>query len=198
MIKKYEKFLENKIQVGSMTNKGKVLFIDTPYKTSGNAFDTDSKEWKHNPEEEGKDANILVKTDQGWFNLSDIQAVEEKPTETIKSEAPVTSVKSEIEFPELMKMDIRVCKVEDCQKIPKKDKLLLLKVNTGFDERQIVTNLGGTYTPEQLNGKNFAFILNLKPAKIGGIESNGMIIAASSEGKPYLIEISAPIGSVVL
>ena len=109
-----------------------------------------------------------------------------------------SNLKPEIEFVDLMKSDIRVCKVEKAEKVKGKDRLLLLTVDTGFDKRPIVTNLGGSYKPEELEGKLFPFILNLKPSKIAGIESKGMIFAADKDGKIFLIESVAPVGSRII
>ena len=176
------------IKEGDMTNMGKVLWMDAPY-----------------TDKDGKPADILVKTDKPskaqsftWARLSELQKIEEPKKEEPKMETTVKDTKPEIEFGDLMKVDIRVCKVKTADKVKGKDRLLLLTIDTGQDERVVVTNLGGTYKPEDLAGKCFSFVLNLKPARIAGIESFGMIMAAGDGAKPYLIEVNAPVGSKLL
>lgn len=192
IIKNYELFKESnsKIEVGSNTNKGKVLWMDNPYNNS-----------------DGAPADISVKTDTpsksqsfSWHKLSELELVEEPKMMEQKPDEPVeiSNLKDEIEFSDLMKIDIRVCKVIKAEKVAGKDRLLLLQIDTGLDERQVVTNIGNVYKPEDLQGNNFAFVLNLKPAKIAKIDSYAMIMAAEKDGVPHLIEIELPIGSKIL
>ena len=208
MLKNYQMFRESQeIKIGDETNMGKVIWMDNPFKTSGRYYDQVAKEWKSNPENAGKEGDISIKTDKPsngqdftWTKLSKLTKIDNpKEIRSEKITTTMSDLKPEIEFADLMKSDIRVCKVEKAEKIKGKDRLLVLTVSTGFDERQIVTNLGGSYTPEDLQGKLYPFILNLKPSRIGGVESKGMIFAADNrEGKPYLIEVSAPVGSRIL
>jgi len=188
MIKRYTLFKEelnpsDKLTPGMMTNKGKVTSVD--------------KDWN---DKEGNPADILVKTDQGWFRKSEIELINDKPVDTIVDiKSNERDIKSEIDFPYTQKLDIRVCHVISAERVKGKDKLLLLDISTGVDQRTVVTNLGGTFEPEELVNNNYAFILNLKPAKIGGIVSNGMIIASEKGGQQYLIPMDdCPIGSIIL
>ena len=180
------------IQIDDNTNLGKVIWMDNPYK-----------------DKDGGDADLLVKTDKPsksqpftWARVSELTKIEPKEKKEEIMEEPVKEesipTKPDIEYGEMMKLDIRVGKVESVDKVKGKDRLLILQVNTGSDTRQIVTNLGGVYKPEELQGKCFPFILNLKPARIGGVESNGMIFAADKDGKTLLVEVNVPIGSRIL
>ena len=77
-----------------------------------------------------------------------------------------------------MKLDIRVGKVLECQKVPKADKLLQFRIDDGLGGRTIVSGIAKHYAPEDLVGKNVCFVANLEPRKLKGIESQGMILSA--------------------
>ena len=87
--------------------------------------------------------------------------------------------KPEIEFDEFEKMDLRVAKVLSCEEVPKANKLLKFNLKVGKEERVIVSGIKKWYKPEDLVGKNVLIIANLKPRKIMGIESRGMILSAA-------------------
>lgn len=90
----------------------------------------------------------------------------------------------EVTIDEFARMDLRVAKVLAAEKVKKADKLLLLTVDLGTEQRQIVSGIALHYSPEELVGRNVIMIINLRPAKIRGIESRGMVLAASSpDGK---------------
>ncbi len=89
--------------------------------------------------------------------------------------------KPEIEFDEFEKMDLRVAKVLSCEEVPKANKLLKFNLQVGNEERVIVSGIKKWYKPEQLVGKNVLIIANLKPRKIMGIESKGMILSAAKD-----------------
>lgn len=93
----------------------------------------------------------------------------------------------EVTIDEFAKMDLRVAKVIAAEKVAKADKLLKLTVDLGDEQRIIVSGIAQHYTPEELVGKNVVMITNLKPAKIRGIESRGMVLAASCDGKLTLV-----------
>ena len=92
--------------------------------------------------------------------------------------------KAEITFDEFSKMDIRIVRVLEAERVPKTDKLLKLKVDTGFDTRTLVSGIAQFYEPADLIGKQVTMLVNLAPRQIKGIESRGMILMASdSDGK---------------
>ncbi len=88
--------------------------------------------------------------------------------------------KANIAFDDFTKLDIRVGKVLECQKVPKADKLLQFKIDDGLGGRTIVSGIATHYRPEELVGKNVCFIANLEPRKLKGIESQGMILSAEN------------------
>jgi len=86
-----------------------------------------------------------------------------------------------ISFQDFQKMELKVAKIIEAEKVEKANKLLKLKVEIGNETRQIVAGIAQNYTPEQLVGKQIVVVANLEPAKIRGIESNGMLLAAVDE-----------------
>jgi methionyl-tRNA synthetase len=81
-----------------------------------------------------------------------------------------------------MKVELRVAKVLAAERVPKSKKLLKLSIDVGTEQRTIVAGIAEAYEPEALVGRTVVIVFNLKPAKLMGIESNGMVLAASPEG----------------
>ena len=89
--------------------------------------------------------------------------------------------------------ELRVAKVLAAERVPKSNKLLKLQVDAGSEHRTVVAGIAEAYEPEALVGRTVVIVFNLKPAKLMGIESNGMVLAASTEGgKPMLVGFEAP------
>jgi methionyl-tRNA synthetase len=101
------------------------------------------------------------------------------------SEIPDTP---QIAIDDFVKIDLRVAKIIVAERIPKADKLLRLEVDLGYEKRQILSGIAEWYTPEDLIGRNIVVIANLAPRKMRGLESHGMLLAAShgENGKPVL------------
>ena len=103
-------------------------------------------------------------------------------------------VKETVEFPTFEKIDIRVGKVLECEKVPKADKLLKFKIDDGMGGRTIVSGIAKFYNPEDLVGKEVCFIANFAPRKLKGVESQGMILSAEdADGRLVVI---GPTGEV--
>ena len=81
---------------------------------------------------------------------------------------------------DFMKADLRVGKIVSAERVEKSEKLMKLKVDIGRETRQVVAGIGKSYTPEDLTGKTIVIVTNLKPAKLMGVESQGMLLAANS------------------
>jgi methionyl-tRNA synthetase len=113
---------------------------------------------------------------------------------------PVQATDSRIAIDDFMKVELRVAKVLEAEAVPKSKKLLKLKVDVGTEQRTIVAGIAEAYSPDQLVGRAIVIVANLKPAKLMGIESDGMVLAASPEGGlPNLVSVdpSLPPGSRV-
>ena len=93
-----------------------------------------------------------------------------------------------ISIDDFMKVDLRVAKVLTAEKVPNSRKLVKLSIDVGTEQRTLVAGIAEAYEPEQLVGRTIVMVFNLKPAKLMGIESNGMVLAASPDGgKPTLV-----------
>ena len=93
-----------------------------------------------------------------------------------------------INFEEFQKIDLRIGKIIEAEKIEGTDKLLKLKVDLGEEERQLVAGIAKFYQPEDLIGKEIVVVANLEPKTLRGVESQGMLLAADVEGKPVLLK----------
>lgn len=130
-----------------------------------------------------------------------IAATKKNAAKAIKAEAPKAEAKKEakpaaaaadeITIDDFAKIDLRVATVIAAERVPKTDKLIKLQVKIGDEERTIVSGIAQHYEPENLIGKNVIVIANLKPAKLRGIESRGMVLAAS-DGEGNLVLADAP------
>jgi methionyl-tRNA synthetase len=100
----------------------------------------------------------------------------------------------QITIEDFVKIELRVAQVVVAERIPKADKLLRLEVDLGYEKRQILSGIAQWYTPEELIGRRIAVIANLAPRKMRGLDSHGMLLAASDEadpnGKPVLASFS--------
>ena len=104
-----------------------------------------------------------------------------------------------ITFNDFMKLEIRIGKVLAAEKVEGTDKLIKLEIDLGTEKRVLVAGVAETYKPEYLVGKQVPVLANLEPRKIRGIVSQGMILAASVDGKPVVLhpEREVPPGSPV-
>jgi methionine--tRNA ligase beta chain len=92
-----------------------------------------------------------------------------------------------ISFDDFKKVELKVAKILEAERVENSEKLLKLKVDLGEEERQIVAGIGKAYSPEELIGKEIVIVANLEPRALMGIESNGMLLAADGEGIPILL-----------
>ena len=91
----------------------------------------------------------------------------------------MTDIKPTIQYDDFAKLDLRVAKVLSAEEHPNADKLIVLQVDLGDQQRQIVAGLRAFYEPQALVGKSIVIVANLEPRKMRGLESNGMMLAAS-------------------
>ena len=148
----------------------------------------------------------IAKGDPLWPRL------EPKPEETICMDQPETTKETpppdgptpdapgasesgveQISIDQFAQVEMRVGRVVAAEAVPKSRKLLKVQLDTGSGERQVVAGIAGSYEPETLVGRTVVFVANLKPVKLAGVESNGMMLAASDpEGKPVLVTVDDP------
>jgi methionyl-tRNA synthetase len=118
------------------------------------------------------------------------------PIETTQAVPPDIA---KISIDQFMETNLRVAEIRAAERVPKSKKLIKMTVFTGDEERTIVAGIGTKYTPEELVGRKVVIVANLQPAKLMGIESNGMVLAASIDGEPSLLSVdpSVPPGTKV-
>ena len=111
------------------------------------------------------------------------EQIEAKRAAEAKAEEPVEEVERlpEIGIEDFAKVELRVAEILECEPVPKAKKLLKLQVDLGFERRQVVSGIAKFYTPDQLIGKKVVLVSNLKPAKLCGVESYGMLLASGEE-----------------
>ncbi|GIM46019.1 methionine--tRNA ligase [Collibacillus ludicampi] len=136
------------------------------------------------------------------LNLAEEVAMIDAATGAGKAQTPeakeVTATVQEeesayITIDDFAKVQLRVAEVIACEKVPKADKLLKLQLDLGYEKRQVVSGIAQWYTPEELIGKKVIVVANLKPVKLRGVESQGMILAASQGDQLTLATVSGDI-----
>jgi methionyl-tRNA synthetase len=93
-----------------------------------------------------------------------------------------------VEMSEFARLDLRIGKIERAERMKGSKKLVRLEVDLGSETRQLVAGIAEDYKPEELAGRLVAVVANLKPAKLMGVESRGMILAVDVDGKPILLQ----------
>ena len=136
--------------------------------------------------------------------IQDEQVVEQETVEENKVEYgdpdPVAPIKQEIAIDEFDKIDLRVCRIVKCQELRKSHNCYKLTLFDGEGERVIVSSIKHYYTPEQLVGKKIIVVANLKPVRITGVTSNGMLVAASNNAcgcKVIFVDDAVPEGTCI-
>jgi methionyl-tRNA synthetase len=116
------------------------------------------------------------------------------PTTPTAQPAAVPAARDDrISIEEFMKIDLRVARVTAAERVPNSRKLMRMEIDLGTERRTIVAGIADAYEADQLVGRHVAIVANLKPARLMGIESNGMVLAASPEGgKPILVAFDQP------
>ncbi|MFY9188621.1 MAG: methionine--tRNA ligase subunit beta, partial [bacterium] len=129
------------------------------------------------------------------------ETVSEQKTDVKAAEQPQAEPAGDkISIHEFAKVELKVAEVLVAERVPKSKKLLRLEVALGKERRQLVAGIGRSYEPEQLVGKKIVVVTNLEPAKLMGVESNGMLLAASFPGEGEdraisLLTVDRPIDS---
>jgi len=137
-----------------------------------------------------KEGHLLGQSEILFTKIED-KVIDEQINKLGKPDGDVKPVDEEITIDDFKKVKLRVAVIKNAEKVNKSEKLLKLKIDLGNEERQLVAGIAKSYEPEQLIGKKVLVVANLKPAKLFGLDSQGMVMAVdtSEEGKVKLIEI---------
>jgi methionyl-tRNA synthetase len=166
----------------SLTDETSKSLSETASQSSDNKPNTFDWDWS-------PDYGIRVSKSEQLFPR--IEKDRKANMEENKTDGKTTEEKTEgqnlISIGDFAKVELKIGKVLSAERVKKSDKLIRLQVNTGED-RQIVAGIGKTYTPEELVGKKIVVVTNLQPAKLMGVESHGMVLAATgSDGVPVIL-----------
>jgi methionyl-tRNA synthetase len=175
-------------QAGQKVSKGVALFPRI-----------ESKEEKANMTEAAAKAGGANTTANGDVTANEKTTEQESVQVTGNANNANTEEKAEVTIEDFAKIDLRVAEVLTCEKVEKTEKLLKLEVKIGEEVRTIVSGIAKHYTPEEMVGKKVIVVANLKPAKLRGILSRGMLLAASNEDtlEVLTVEKELPTGSRV-
>ncbi|MGU8453145.1 methionine--tRNA ligase [Clostridium perfringens] len=122
--------------------------------------------------------------------LAELEALKPAPVKPANEELVKNPIKEEITIDDFDKVDLRVVKVLECEPVKKAKKLLKLKVDLGGEERQVISGIAQYYKPEELVGKYVVLVANLKPVKLRGELSQGMILAAAPSDDSELLLVN--------
>lgn len=154
----------------------------------------------------GTPVNMHIGQAQQLFPRIEVEKVEQPVKEaknksekqkSKKDKQKESQPEGEISIDDFAKIQLRVAKVLEAEAVPKADKLLKLKIDLGDEQRELVSGIAKQYKPEELVGKNVIVVANLKAAKIRGVVSHGMVLAASAGDDLKLVTVNMPVGSVV-
>ncbi len=160
----------------------------------------------------GKAASYSVKKGDVLFPRIDVKAELEALEKEAEAKAAAAAAESapeaeieyealepEITIDEFFKSDLRAAKVLECVPVEKSKKLLKMQVDLGFEKRQVVSGIAKWYKPEDMIGKTVVFVANLKPAKLCGVESQGMILASDvgEDARVIFLDSDVPPGSKI-
>lgn len=153
------------------------------WKMLGNRTSLDNENWQKILEDElvpGTD----IENPTILFSKIEDEQIEKERAKLESTEAPLkeSNLKDQIKYDDFAKLDLRVGRIETAEKVEKSKKLLVMRVNLGFEKRQIVSGIAQTFEdPSVLVDRKVIVVANLKPAKLMGIESQGMILAAADD-----------------
>ena len=154
----------------------------------------------------GTPVNMRIGQAQQLFPRIEVEKVEQPVKEaknksekqkSKKDKQKESQPEGEISIDDFAKIQLRIAKVLEAEAVPKADKLLKLKIDLGDEQRELVSGIAKQYKPEELVGKNVIVVANLKAAKIRGVVSHGMVLAASAGDDLKLVTVDMPVGSVV-
>ena len=145
-----------------------------------------------------KEGTKVTDKPQQLFARLDPKEVEKKVEALYKKEEPKKEDENLISIDDFAKIELVVGTVEKCEKHPEADRLLVSQINIGKETRQIVSGIADHFTPEEMIGKKVIVVANLKPAKLRGVESQGMILAGSKKKLLELVSVeSLPNGTKI-
>ena len=201
--------LFNALQVCSKLAIGASVFLPKTAERLFNMFGLNNRSWNMLDEEVLVHSGQRIQTPEILYKPVEDGEIEtqlnrlaeiKKAQESVPQKATLHELKPAITYEDFDKIDLRVGRVLEAERVPKADKLLKLTVDLGFEKRTILSGIAEYYQPDELVGKLVTVVANLAPRKIRGIESQGMLLMAGNDfGKLYSVSPEKDIepGSVV-
>jgi len=171
-------------RVGDATPAARVRLADADWRSAGERVIVKAAAlWPRSEIESTMRATTVEESTK-----SDRTSAPEPSASVAPAPAPAAPASDKLSIDDFMKVELRTAKVLTAEKVPNSRKLVKLTVDVGADQRTLVAGIAEAYEPEALVGRTVVMVFNLKPAKLMGIESNGMVLAASPDGgKPTLV-----------
>ncbi|MDP1677849.1 MAG: methionine--tRNA ligase [Bacteroidota bacterium] len=160
----------------------------------------DNEQWMNAGEPQLLDGHQLGQSEILFTKIEDTTIEQELSTLGINAEAKKENesvvsnyapVKPQITYDDFAKVDLRIAKIIEAEAVPKSKKLIRLQIDLGFEKRQIVAGIAEKLSPEQLIGKTIIVVANLAPAKLMGVESQGMLLATAADGANFALLTSS-------
>lgn len=143
-------------------------------------------------------SNLFPRVDKKEY-FKELESKKEKAMETEKPQEEKREEPKTVSIDYFRAVELKAGKIIHAERVPKSNKLVKLIVDFGTENRQIVAGIGKKYSPEELVGRTCPFVYNLEPAKLMGVESNGMILAGNIDGEPVILQFleDVPPGSKI-
>jgi methionyl-tRNA synthetase len=181
-------------RVGETKEAGEIRLSDAAWRTTGDRLIAKAEalwprsEPTQRPEPTQRSTRVDETKNQGAAPAAGSPAASESAA------ASPAATDNKITIDDFMKVELRTAKVLTAEKVPNSRKLVKLSIDVGTEQRTLVAGIAEAYEPEALVGRTIVMVFNLKPAKLMGIESNGMVLAASPDGaKPTLVGFDADV-----
>jgi methionyl-tRNA synthetase len=156
-------------------------------------LNADIVNWFDSGKDNLKEGHRLNKPELLFTKIEDEVIAKQKESLLAEEPKPADEV---ITYDDFMKTHLKVAEVIDAERVPKSEKLLKLKVKLGNEEKQIIAGIAKDYSPEDIKGKKVIVVANLKPAKLMGMESQGMVLAIENEeGKLQVLSVDNSVKS---
>jgi methionyl-tRNA synthetase len=182
-------------RVGETRDAGSIRLADAAWRNTGERIIAKGDAmWPRSEPERGESATPADSHKKRSTRVDEQKPSQPAPAATPAPAAPAVpaaaapAVADKITIDDFMKVELRTARVLTAEKVPNSRKLVKMTIDVGTEQRTLVAGIAEAYEPEQLVGRTIVMVFNLKPARLMGIESNGMVLAASPDGgKPTLV-----------
>jgi methionyl-tRNA synthetase len=159
-------------------------------------LNADLVNWFDSGKDNLKEGHKLNKPEILFTKIEDEVIAKQKESLAAEGTSNAKPAEELITYDDFMKIHLKIAEVIEAERVPKSEKLLKLKIKIGDEERQIIAGIAKNYSPEDIKGKKVVVVANLKPAKLMGLESQGMVLAVENEeGKLQVLSVDNSVKS---